>query len=284
MLDPTTIVDVPFDEDVPDVYIDTGQIEAPLPAVTVGAVIEYQVVVKDKEPFFDKGVSDRFFFGMIDGPVQNARLVLEVPTEVSLRYAIKLFPEMKVKREEKDGEVRITFAADGIKKREQIDLFLPPETYPVPCVIFSTAAAWKEIAERYHGLVEEQIGNADLKELVKSLIKSAKDKQTRIEAIADWMRHNIRYTGVEFGENAIIPYKPAEVIKRKYGDCKDQAALMVAMLRHAEIPAYVALSSAGGPDPDPDLPGMGVLDHAIVYVPGEAWYMARSYRSIQSSR
>ena len=41
------------------------------------------------------------------------------------------------------------------------------------------------------------------------------------------------------------------------------------MLRAAEVPAYVALLNAGQrTDVSPDLPGMGMFDHAIVYVPG----------------
>ena len=80
----------------------------------------------------------------------------------------------------------------------------------------------------------------------------------------------LRYTGVEFDEAAIVPRPPSETLRRKYGDCKDQAALLVAMLRAAGVPARVALLRAGeGPDVDPDLPGLGVFDHAIVRVAGE---------------
>ena len=55
---------------------------------------------------------------------------------------------------------------------------------------------------------------------------------------------------------------------RKYGDCKDKATLLVTMFRAAGIPAYVALLNAGSrTDVPADLPGMGLFDHAIVYVP-----------------
>lgn len=43
------------------------------------------------------------------------------------------------------------------------------------------------------------------------------------------------------------------------------------MLRAASIPAYVALLNSGSrEDVSSDLPGMGMFDHAIVYVPGNA--------------
>ena len=60
----------------------------------------------------------------------------------------------------------------------------------------------------------------------------------------------------------------SEVIQRHYGDCKDKANLLVAMLRAAGIPANLALLSTGpGRDVDPQLPGINQFDHAIVYVP-----------------
>ena len=80
----------------------------------------------------------------------------------------------------------------------------------------------------------------------------------------------IRYTGVEFGESSIMPARPDETLKRRFGDCKDKSTLLVAMLRAAGFDAHVALLDTGfGPDPDPDLPGIDLFDHAIVFVGGE---------------
>jgi tetratricopeptide (TPR) repeat protein len=83
------------------------------------------------------------------------------------------------------------------------------------------------------------------------------------------LHQEIRYTGVEFGDASVIPAKPEETLKWKYGDCKDKAALLVAMLDAAGIRAHLALLSSGtGQDVDPQRPGFGMFDHAIVQVPG----------------
>jgi hypothetical protein len=88
-------------------------------------------------------------------------------------------------------------------------------------------------------------------------------------AILDYVDAEVRYTGIEFGEAAIVPHEPSETLALKYGDCKDKATLLVAMLRAAGVPAYVALLNAGSRlDVPADLPGMGLFDHAIVFVPG----------------
>ena len=64
--------------------------------------------------------------------------------------------------------------------------------------------------------------------------------------------------------------RPSEVIQRHYGDCKDKANLLVAMLRAAGIKANLALLDVGpGPDVSTALPGISLFDHAIVYVPAD---------------
>ena len=83
------------------------------------------------------------------------------------------------------------------------------------------------------------------------------------------MQQLIRYTGVEFGNAAIVPRPPKETLARRYGDCKDQATLLVAMLRAAGFGAHVALIQAGGRGAmNKDLPGLGGFNHAIVSVDG----------------
>ena len=126
-----------------------------------------------------------------------------------------------------------------------------------------------QVAEEYGKIVDKQITGADLKSLVGKLIAGKVSRDEKAAAILAYLDREVRYTGVEFGESAMVPHSPNETLGRKYGDCKDKASLLAAMLRVANIPAYIALLNAGSrEDVAPDLPGMGMFDHAIVYVPG----------------
>ena len=83
------------------------------------------------------------------------------------------------------------------------------------------------------------------------------------------LHREVRYTGVEFGAARLIPEYPSETLRRRFGDCKDKSTLLVAALRASGIDAYLALLSAGDDqDVSPELPGLGMFDHAIVFVPG----------------
>ncbi len=123
------------------------------------------------------------------------------------------------------------------------------------------------VAVEYAHLVNDKVRLSDVQPLIAHInIKDVRQDVARQLVAA--LHKSVRYTGVEFGESSLVPQYPGETLKRKYGDCKDKATLLVAMLRAAGLPANLALLSTGpGQDINPELPGMGLFDHAIVYVP-----------------
>ena len=128
------------------------------------------------------------------------------------------------------------------------------------------------MAAAYHRIAEDQLRDADVKHLLPKPLGGS--REVIAKALLARLHKEVRYTGIEFAEASIVPRTPAETLHRKYGDCKDQAALLVAMLRAAGVPAELVLLDSGpGYDIDPDLPGLGLFDHAIVHVPGspELW-------------
>jgi transglutaminase-like putative cysteine protease/Flp pilus assembly protein TadD len=267
-LDPATITDAPAKEDESSIYSDRRVIRAPLPAVTPGSIIEEEEVTKETASFFGAGTVDRFYFGR-SVPVEHSRLLLDAPASFPLRYTQQLVPEMKPQRTEANGRVQIVFEANFMDAVKSADNNLPSDVPAYPSVTFSTGNSWHELAQQYSKIVDDRIASSDIKSLVGGLTRDKKTVSERAYAILQYVDMNIRYTGVEFGDAAIVPNSSGETLKRKYGDCKDKAVLMVAMLRAANIPAYVALLSVGQrQDVIPDLPGMGMFDHAIVYVPG----------------
>ena len=269
-LDPKTLSDAPSRQDSSDMYSDSRVMRAPLPAMAPGSLVEQEWVEKETAPIFGAGSVGRFYFGRINVPVQHSRLVLEAPSSVALRYTMELLPELHPERTEADGKVKVVFDHGPMLAQENSDTNLPSDVPAFPVVTFSTGASWQRIADEYAKTVDSHVGGADVKALVDELTqgKSSRDDKTR--TILEYLDKNVRYTGIEFGEAAIVPHAPTETLAHKYGDCKDKATLLVAMLRAAGIPAYVALLNAGQRnDVAPELPGMGLFDHAIVYVPGD---------------
>jgi tetratricopeptide (TPR) repeat protein len=265
-LDPKTIGEATASENDPDVYTDRKILRAPLPAVAAGAVVETEEVIKDFAPFFDRGQSLRFFLGRA-APVQRYRVVLQAPSESPLRYRTRKLAESEPRKTEFGGTTQLVFEGGPLAAEGERLPLLPDEGSAGPGIWISTGKSWREVAGRYDEIVEEQIRGADLGALAAGASPKKKGRAVVADLLAR-LHREVRYTGVEFSEASIVPRPPAETLKRKYGDCKDKSALLVAMLRSAGIPASLALLDTGpGEDIDADLPGLGQFDHAIVYVP-----------------
>jgi tetratricopeptide (TPR) repeat protein/transglutaminase-like putative cysteine protease len=267
-LDPNTVTDSPAKESADYTFSDRRVMRAPLPAVAPGSLVEQEQVSTDSAPLFGAGTVERFYLGS-SVAVQHTRLILDAPSALPLRYDIHLLPDLKPQRNEAEGRVRITFDYGLINTIDDVPAELPSDIPAYPSITFSTGDAWRQVAEEYGKIVEKQISGADLKSLVGKLVVGKGSRDEKAAAILGYLDREVRYTGVEFGESALVPHLPGETLARKYGDCKDKASLLMAMLRVANIPAYVALLNAGSrEDVAPDLPGVGLFDHAIVYVPG----------------
>jgi tetratricopeptide (TPR) repeat protein len=267
-LDPKTITDAPARDEEEKTYGDGRVLRAPLPAIAPGSVVEEEQVNTETGPFFGAGVVQRSYFGR-SVPVERSKLTLDAPASLPLRYSTQLLPDMKPQKSEANGRTQIVFEQGPMEALDEAESYLPKDVPPQAAVTFSTGASWQAIAEGYAKIVDEKATLKEVQSLVNGLTSGKTTREEKAAAILQYLSKEVRYTGVEFGDAAIIPHGPGETLKHKYGDCKDKATLAVAMLRAAGIPAYVALLNASrGQDVDAEKPGMGLFDHAIVYAPG----------------
>jgi len=264
-LDPKTFNDVPVHEDAPALYTDERRFGGPLPAIAVGAIVEEEIVTRDLEPLFKAGSVIRWQLGW-SVPANRTHVVIEYPDALPLRYEVHLLPDAKVTTSRGEGFATITLDQGPLNAFVQQPDHVPADVILRPEIEFCTGTSWKVIAGEYSRLTDDRFRKADVEPLVTKL--KADTRSALIRRIVASVHKNVRYTGVEFGESSIVPQFPSETLKRKYGDCKDKATLLVAMLRAAGIPAHLALLASGpGRDINPDLPGFGIFDHAIVNVP-----------------
>jgi tetratricopeptide (TPR) repeat protein/transglutaminase-like putative cysteine protease len=264
-LDQKTITDAPVKAEDNETFSSRHVRRAPLPGMAIGAIIEETQNLEGKTPYFSGGALYRFFFRQYV-PVGRARLVVELPSTMPYKELIHQLPGLSITRTEVDGTRRVVFEATGITASHDYDIDLATNTLATPMVEFSTGQSWGAIASGYAALANPQTVTAEAQAILPKDLPAA--RMAKIQAIVKQLHHEVRYTGVEFGAAQLTPQRPSQVIQRHYGDCKDKATLLVAMLRAVGIKANLALLSTGpGMDVDPALPGINRFDHAIVYVP-----------------
>jgi hypothetical protein len=145
----------------------------------------------------------------------------------------------------------------------------PGLTELAPYLHVSTFADWQQLGAWYADLVRPQFALDDaLQQKLLSLLKGRQTDQEKIAAIQDFVLGSTHYIAQEFGVYSYKPYPVSQTYARRFGDCKDKASLMIALLRAAGIEARLALvrtRSLGDIAPRPA--SMAVFDHAIVYIP-----------------
>lgn len=270
MLDPKQITEAPAREGEYKTYSDGKTLRAPFPAIAPGVVVEEEFVITETTPFFGPGHVARIFLGREGVPVAHSLAQVEAPLSLPLHTNTVKLDDVKPQRLEANGRVTITWEKGYMAALEPNEPNLPAEYTRYPLVEFATGASWQTMAAEYSKIVDAHADQAAVRELVEKLTAGKTTAAEKEAALLNYLDREIRYTGIEFDQAAIVPHDPTEVMAHKYGDCKDKATMMVAMLRAAGIPAYVALLNAGSRmDVPQTLPGMGLFDHAIVYVPGK---------------
>jgi hypothetical protein len=269
LIDPKLLTDAGTQEGGNQVFDDDHVLQGPLPAVEVGAVVEENITISDEKPFFSAGTAYREYIGR-PVPVIHTRIVIDAPESKPIKRLVHLLPNSRVTETRANGRVRWVLDQGVIDEKSATESNLPPDEPSWANVEFSTGSSWESLATSYREQTEPRIRNDDAKPLLAGLkppgLSSARNDF--IGKVVERLHGQVRYTGVEFGSAKLIPEFPSETLRRKFGDCKDKSTLLVTALRASGIEAYLALLSAGDDqDVSPELPGMGMFDHAIVFVP-----------------
>jgi transglutaminase-like putative cysteine protease/tetratricopeptide (TPR) repeat protein len=263
-LDPGTIAESATHQ-APELLDDGRVLRAPLPAVAKGSEVRYRITLRDTQPYFGGGSTERVLLGYWKQAVPT-EVTVELPEGAPFSYLEHGVSVGPVERAV-EGRRRLSFRYVPAPAGGPRAWLLPASASRGPELEFSTGRSWAEVAQIYAAEVEPLIAAADGR--VGPEVPAGTSREALVGALLAWLHEQVRYTGLEFGRGAIVPRPPAETLRRGYGDCKDKATLLVAMLRARGVAAHVALVRAGhGPDVAPELPGVDAFNHAIVYLPG----------------
>ena len=245
------------------VYVKYVAFDELLPGDVVN--VEYKRENREKRNRFND------FFGVM-APLQSwvptvqAQVHLTVPEAMPLYTGGRGFDESDATHED---ELRIqSFHAEDLPA-------LPSETggpgyYGIGAYLSATNfESWDQVAAWWLDLAREQFRlGEDGERLVAELTDGASDTAEIVRRIWEHVLHNTHYVGLEFGIHGWKPYESREVLERGYGDCKDQAALLVSMLRAAGVEAeMVLLQTVANGKSEPMPANLYLFNHAIAYVP-----------------
>ena len=113
-----------------------------------------------------------------------------------------------------------------------------------------TFGSWVEISKYLTELADPQVQLDDaLAGKARELTANAKTEFEKIQAIGRYAQ-NIKYVSIQIGlggGGGFRPHSSLDIFKKSYGDCKDKANLMRAMLRALNINSYPVVIYSGDP-------------------------------------
>ena len=259
-------------------YYDARAKMLSFPALAAGDVLELQYRVDDTAQ--DNLLSD--YWGDVENvqgvyPKVSYQFLVEMPKERPLYWNDKKLPGVKYAHEPVEGERELyRWSAKHVAKVVP-EPGMPGWAEVAANLHVSTYRTWDEVGRYWWGLVRDQLTpNDELRQTVDTVLKGVdrKNQQAVMRAIYNFVVTNTRYVALEFGIHGFKPYRVDRVLSRRFGDCKDKASLIHAMLKVAGVDSRLVLLrmrdlGAIGEEPA----SLAAFNHAIVYVPGFDLYL-----------
>jgi transglutaminase-like putative cysteine protease len=261
-----------------DLYSDARQRSIRLPGAVPGAIVEYSYEVDVSNLFY---LIDRLYLQDLD-PVRYKRLTVRAPASLPLRHALR--GTAAYRSEEREGWVTHTWEVRDVPALK-FEPGMPPRHDLFPRVRFFPkqvlwepfqidSSSWQGVARWYRELTRERLDpSPDVAARARELAAGAGDPMETTRRLFEFAQKQVKYVSIQLGIGGYQPHHNAEVLKNGYGDCKDKATLLIAMMRAVGLRAYPVLiqtRDAGLMDRDFPAP---FFNHAIVAVPVDEGYL-----------
>jgi transglutaminase-like putative cysteine protease len=144
-----------------------------------------------------------------------------------------------------------------------------PDWYePSEVVQVTEYGSWREVAKWADALFQlDDASRNTIAGIASDIRKSNRTRDEQVVAAIRFVQDDIRYLGIEMGRGSHEPRQPAVVMSQRYGDCKDKALFLAALLRELGVEAYPALVNTKlRGHLDDYLPSPFLFDHVITQV------------------
>ena len=248
-----------------ELYSDHQYVGGEVPGADVGSVVAFESTMQH-HPF----ATQLLWHFQEDIPVKEARYTLEMPAgweykafwanskaETPRAASTNRWEWLKV---DVPGIVDEEYAPSraALAGRMAVALYMPSG---------AKLDSWERIAEWNNGLTADRHNvTPEIAERVRQLTSGLTTFDAKARAIADFLQRQVRYVAIEIGIGGFQPHFAADVFRKRYGDCKDKATLMAAMLQAIGINSHYVLVHTRHGVVHEDLPNIYAFNHEILAI------------------
>jgi len=237
-------------------YTDEKNVKFTLPALEKNCIIEYGYTIKEKNPYMDNlwDIQD-------DNPKLQSTYKITFPKTFlkngnppspadGLRYyayncSLDKPAVQSSNGSGKDtaGTISYTWVQKNIPAFEP-ESKMPPYSQYIKYVEFAPQSwnGWNDFSKWYYfKFYKPRLNITDsVRQKALEITRDCKDETEKIRSLYNFVQ-TFRYVAIMLGKAGITPAEPQTVLEHKYGDCKDKATLLVALLKSVGINAKPVL-------------------------------------------
>jgi len=229
-------------------YDDVKETAFDYPRVIKGSVTHVETEHYNKDIHF----ISPFYFGSYL-PVVNATFTVTFPEDMDIKYIIKNDAKnnITVTESKKGRKKKIEFSAKGINNNDYFPDAVSQSYYAQHVIVYVTQYKNDDVVVPVYNTVDElykwnvsflkdiNTGSSTLlKQVADSICNGKTTEWDKAQAIYHWVQDHIKYVAFEAGLEGFVPRQAEEVCTKRYGDCKDMASLLTALLKASGLNAY----------------------------------------------
>lgn len=238
-----------------------------IPAPDVGNIIGYEYEVEE-QPLF---LQDTWYFQGSD-PARESHYSLQLPQGWEYKATWLNHPDVQPVAA---GSNSWQWAVTDIKGIRTEPL-MPAEVgiqgqmiltfFASGGSVRNVTADWNAMGKWYLDLVGERVeASPAIKEEVATLTASKTTLQ-KMQAIANFVQHDVRYVAIELGIGGLQPHPASDVFAHRYGDCKDKATLTRSMLHEIGVESFHVVINDKRGTITGDMPAHNGFNHVITAI------------------
>jgi Domain of Unknown Function with PDB structure (DUF3857)/Transglutaminase-like superfamily len=240
-----------------------------IPAADPGNLIGYEYEQED-HPFV---LQDIWYF-QGPHPAREAHYTLQLPAGWEYKAYWLNHSQVEPKQSGSNQWQWVVSEVPAIKD----EVYMPPRRgvtgqmiisfVPAGGALGKTFVSWRDMGQWYTELTRgRRDASPEMKQKVAALTTSAATPVEKMRALARFVQRDIRYVAIELGIGGYQPHPAVDVFTHRYGDCKDKATLMAAMLKEIGIESYYVVINSERGAVTLEMPAhMGGFDHAILAI------------------
>lgn len=238
-----------------------------IPAPDVGNIVGYEYETEER-PLF---LQDTWYFQGPD-PARESRYSLQLPQGWEFKVTWLNHPEIQPVSV---GGNSWQWTVNDVKGLRSEPLMPAPTGIDGQMILsfFSSGASvrnatadWNAMGKWYLDLVGERVqASPAIREEVATLTASKTTLQ-KMQAIANFAQHDIRYVAIELGIGGMQPHAASDVFAHRYGDCKDKATLVRSMLREIDVDSYHVVINDRRGSVTGEMPAHNGFNHVITAI------------------